>query len=101
MLLYSHVKTYAYQVDANMKLQLFQKNHYKVVENMFQHIACSCLSDPPGVSFYTMICHDKDGLPIYHCHSGMNNVEGGVHQELEWNFSSCNAGAPFLQVWFS
>jgi len=52
-------------------------------------------SDPPGIKLYTIQCQDKDGLNIYRCARGTNNVEGGVHQNIIKRFGSYNASPRF------
>jgi hypothetical protein len=46
-----------------------------------KHIRRNCLSDSPGVSYYSPIRKDRYGLTIYHCHRGTPGNEG-LHQKL-------------------
>jgi hypothetical protein len=46
-----------------------------------KHIRRNCLSDSPGVSYYSPIRKDRYGLTIYYCHRGTPGNEG-LHQKL-------------------
>jgi hypothetical protein len=62
---------------------------------MIEDVYMSYYSDAPGISLYTIHGMDSDGLTLYWCSQGTNNVEGGVHQNIVKCFRSCNASPRF------
>ncbi|KAJ3097227.1 hypothetical protein HDU97_005071 [Phlyctochytrium planicorne] len=59
--------------------------------NLLKHVDDGCLSDLPDVCLYRKTGVDKDGLPLYMCCRGTNDVES-LHQALELMFRSFNCG---------
>ena len=71
---------------------LFTRANWKQAANVLEAIRLGHVSDPPGLSLYLHIATDKNNLPIYKCFRGTNSVEGGIHQNVIYNFTSFNAG---------
>lgn len=57
--------------------------------SMESHIKNGCLSDPPGLQLYYEIGPDSDGLMMYRCVRGTNDVEGH-HSHLASRFAKVN-----------
>jgi hypothetical protein len=84
---------YENQIDNNTKKPLFDAAAIEVRKSTLELIKKGLLSDPPGVSLYTMVGVAKEsGLNIYKCARGTNFVEGGIHQKIARLFASFNAG---------
>ena len=58
------------------------------MKNILEHICKGYYSDPPDVALYFVVGKDNNGLLLYHCCHGTNDVEGGVHQNLIRRFTS-------------
>jgi hypothetical protein len=71
---------------------LFDEENWRQVEQVKKAIRSGEVSDPPGMSFYFLLGHDGNGLPLYRCSRGTNSIEGGVHQNIIRKFGSFNAG---------
>jgi hypothetical protein len=87
------VKTYGPLKDATTGQPLFNDKAWDVTKNILEHIRNGYYSDPPDVPLYFEIGQDKDGLALYRCCHGTNDVEGGVHQNLIRRFTSFNVSA--------
>lgn len=83
--------------DAVTGEPLFNSASWEKARNVIENVRMGYFSDPPGVSFYTFQRKDKDGLSVYRCMRGTNNVEGGIHQNIVRRFGSFNA-SPQLTV---
>jgi len=70
------VKTYGPLKDATTGQSLFNDKAWDVTKNILEHILNGYYSDPPDVPLYFEIGQDKDGLALYHCCHGTNDVEG-------------------------
>jgi hypothetical protein len=77
--------------DAVMGEPLFNSASWEKARNVIENVRMGYFSNPPGVSFYTFQHKDKDGLSVYRCMCGTNNVEGGIHQNIVRRFGSFNA----------
>lgn len=84
------IKTYGPLKDATTGQLLFNDKAWEVTKNILEHIRNGYYSDPPDVPLYFEIGKDKDGLTLYRCCRGTNDVEGGVHQNLIRRFTSFN-----------
>lgn len=83
--------------DAKTGQPLFSEDSWETARNIMENIKMGYYSDPPGMRFYTFVRNDKNGLSIYRCSRGTNNVEGGIHQNIIRRFGSFNA-SPRLAV---
>ncbi|TFY77147.1 hypothetical protein EWM64_g6866 [Hericium alpestre] len=81
--------------DAITGQPLFTKAMLKSAENILEHSRMGHYMDPPGVALYYPCGKDKDGLTLYRCICGMNNVEGRIHQNLAKCFGSYNVSPKF------
>jgi hypothetical protein len=70
---------------------LFTEETWKKAQGVLHDVKKGWISDPAGIPLYTIACHDKHGLPIYHCIRGTNSVEGSVHNPIHRNFGALNA----------
>ena len=84
------LKTFGPLCDAQTKQPLFNEKAWVVAKNVLQHVRLGDYSDPPDVSLYFEVGKDKNGLTLYRCCRGTNDVEGGVHQNLIRRFTSFN-----------
>lgn len=83
--------------DAITGEPLFNNASWEKAQNVIENVRMGYFSDPPGVMLYTFQRKDKDGLSLYRCLRGTNNVEGGIHQNIVRRFGSFNA-SPRLTV---
>jgi hypothetical protein len=81
--------------DATTGLPLFNDASWDKAKNVIENIRMGFYSDPPGINLYTIQRQDKDGLFVYRCERGTNNVEGGIHQNIIKRFGSYNASPRF------
>jgi len=84
------MKMYGPLKDATSGEPLFNGKCWDTVKNLLEHIRNGYYSDPPDVPLFYEIRKDRDGLPLYRCCRGTNDVEGGVHQNLIRYFESFN-----------
>jgi hypothetical protein len=84
------LKTFGPLCDAQTKQPLFNEKAWVVAKNVLEHVRDGDYSDPPDVSMYFEAGKDKNGLTLYRCCRGTNDVEGGVHQNLIRRFTSFN-----------
>jgi hypothetical protein len=70
--------------DAKTGQPLFNSRAWHVAKNILTLIQGGYVSDPPGITLYTLMGSDSvnGGLPIYRCARGTNFTEGGVHTHL-------------------
>ena len=83
--------------DAKTGQPLFGDDSWETARTIMENVKMGYYSDPPGIKFYTFVRKDKNGLSIYRCSRGTNNVEGGIHQNIIRRFGSFNA-SPRLAV---
>ena len=69
---------------------LFNKNVIDAFQTMLKHAEKGCLSDPKRICIYYNIGKDRNGLQLYRCTRGTNEVEC-VHQKLEMKVGSWSA----------
>ena len=76
--------TYGPLKDSTTNLPLFNRHNWKTARGILELIRQGYVSDPPGISLYTVIGLDSKAgnLPIYRCARGTNFTEGGVHTHL-------------------
>ena len=84
------IKTFGPRRDATTKQPLFNEKAWNVAKNVLEHVRNGDYSDPPDMSVYFHIGKDKNGLNLYRCFRGTNDVEGGIHQNLIRRFTSFN-----------
>ena len=84
------IKTFGPRCDATTKQPLFNEKAWNVAKNVLEHVRNGDYSDPPDMSVYFHIGKDKNGLNLYRCFRGTNDVEGGIHQNLIRRFTSFN-----------
>ena len=72
---------------------LFDNEIWAVTKGVLHNVRKGWLSDPPGISLYTLLGYDKHGLALYHCIRGTNSVEVGVHNPIRCDFASLNEAA--------
>jgi len=82
-------------LDAVTGQPLFNDSSWEKAKNVIENVRMGYYSDPPGVSLYTNRGADPNGLPLYRCLRGTNNVEGGIHQNIIKRFGSYNASPRF------
>ncbi len=82
-------------LDATTKQPLFNDAAWEVARRILENIRLGYYSDPPGVTLYRSSGYDSNGLALYQCLRGTNNVEGGVHQSIAKRFGSYNASPHF------
>jgi hypothetical protein len=87
------IKTLGPLCDATTKQPLFNDKAWIVAKNMLEHIWNGDYSDLPDIAMYSKVGKDKNGLTLYCCFHGTNDVEGGVHQNLIWQFTSFNVSS--------
>ncbi|GBE79021.1 hypothetical protein SCP_0202180 [Sparassis crispa] len=63
-------------VDATTRQPLFNEASWEKARNVLENIRLRYYSDPPGVKMYIIDRTDGDGLTVYRCIRGTNNVEG-------------------------
>lgn len=83
--------------DATTGQPLFNDASWDKVQSILKNVQMGYYSDPPGLRLYTIQGKDKDGLTVYRCLRGTNNVEGGIHQNIAKQFGSFNV-SPCLAV---
>ena len=76
------MKTYGPLKDATSGKPLFNGKCWDAVKTLLEHLRNGYYSDPPDVPLFYEIGTDCDGLRLYQCCCGTNDVEGGVHQNL-------------------
>ena len=76
------IQTFGPLKDSTTGQPLFNEKAWDAAKNILEHIRGGYYSDPPGVSLYFQVGKDKDGLTLYRCCRGTNDLEGGVHQNL-------------------
>jgi hypothetical protein len=81
--------------DAKTSQPLFNEASWEKAKNIIENIRLGYYSDPPGIELYIINGKDADGLTLYRCICGTNNVEGGVHQNIAKHFGSYNASPRF------
>lgn len=86
-------QTYGPLKDAATGVPLFNLANWKTAKNILDLIRNGFVSDPPGISLYTIIGLDEKagGLPVYRCSHGTNLTEGGVHTHLRTHMPSSGA----------
>lgn len=89
------LQTYGPIKDATTGQPLFNDAAWERARTVLENIRLGYYSDPPGIRLYSATGMDKDGLTIYRCVRGTNNVEGGVHQNIAKRFGSYNASPRF------
>ncbi|SJL13797.1 uncharacterized protein ARMOST_17245 [Armillaria ostoyae] len=82
-------------LDATTGQPLFNNAAWDKAKNILENIRLGYYSDPPGVTLYRSDGYDSNGLQLYQCLRGTNNVEGGVHQNIAKRFGSYNASPRF------
>ena len=82
-------------MDSTTGQPLFNDASWEKAKNVIENVRLGYYSDPPGISLYTIRSIDPDGLNLYRCLRGTNNVEGGVHQNIAKRFGSYNASPRF------
>jgi hypothetical protein len=75
-------KTFGPLLDAASRKPLFNAQAWKTSKNILQLIRKGHVSDPPGVSLYSPLRTDSNGLTVYRCARGTNFVEGGWHRHI-------------------
>ncbi len=81
--------------DATTGLPLFNDASWEKAANILENIRLGYYSDPPGIQLYMVSGKDRNGLTLYRCIQGTNNVEGGIHQNIAKRFGSYNASPRF------
>jgi hypothetical protein len=81
--------------DAVTGQPLFNDASWEKAKNVIENVRIGFYSDPPGIDLYTIRGTDSDGLTLYRCLRGTNNVEGGIHQNIVKRFGSYNASPRF------
>ena len=84
------IKTFGPLKDATTGAPLFNKRACEITKNILENVRLGNYSDPPNVQLYYETGHDKNGLTLYRCCRGTNDVEGGIHQNLIRRFTSFN-----------
>lgn len=84
------MKTYGPLKDATSGEPLFNAKCWDTVKNLLEHIRNGFYSDPLDVPLFYEVRKDRNGLMLYRCCRGTNDVEGGVHQNLIRYFKSFN-----------
>ena len=86
-------KTLAKSPDAETGKPLFNAKADKAWRQLLKHVKAGCLSDPDPaeISLYFLVGRTKEGLPIFGCVRGTNDIEG-YHQKVKgmlagWNNS--------------
>jgi 3'-5' exonuclease len=93
-------RTFGPLKDAATGMPLFNSGSWKTAKHVLDLIRNGFLSDPPGISLYTIIGIDKKagGLPIYRCARGTNFTEGGVHAHLRSHLPSSGASIQHMHA---
>lgn len=98
-ILYPHVSAifqkYGPLLDATTGQPLFNDAAWEVARHILENIRLGYYSDPLGVTLYCSNGVDSNGLALYQCLWGTNNIEGGVHQNITKCFGSYNASPQF------
>jgi len=81
--------------DAVTGQPLFNDASWEKAQNILENIRLGHYSDPPGIALYMSIGKDANGLNLYKCLRGTNQVEGGVHQHIARWFGPYNASPRF------
>jgi hypothetical protein len=76
---------------------LFNDASWEKAKNVIENVQMGCYSDLPGISLYTVHGTDPNGLALYRCLRGTNDVKGSVHQNIVKQFGSYNA-SPWFAV---
>jgi hypothetical protein len=84
------IKTFGSLKDATTKQPLFNEQACEITQNILENVQHGYYSDPPNIQLYYKTGHNKHGLTLYRCCQGTNDVEGGIHQNLIWWFTSFN-----------
>lgn len=84
------MKTYGPLKDATSGKPLFNGKCWDAVKNLLEHLQNEYYSDPPDVPLFYENGTDRNGLKLYRCCHGTNDVEGGIHQNLIHYFKSFN-----------
>lgn len=89
--------------DASTHLSLFNQQNWKTAKQILELIRQGFISDPPGISLYTVIGIDAkaDSLPIYRCSRGTNFTEGGVHTHLRSRLPTSGASVRHVNACLS
>ena len=98
----------------NESQTFYLPGHYTIMSEQLKHIRSGALSDPPGMSMYTLVGHSpRTGCPYYRCHRNTSDLEGyhtslasetrgpkGKHVGLEWmvTVSEMHDWTVFLQA---
>ncbi|KAJ7017554.1 hypothetical protein C8F04DRAFT_979056 [Mycena alexandri] len=72
-------------------LPLFSAETRQKVQGVLNDVKKGWVSDPVGITVFTVEGIDKNSLTLYHCIRGTNSVEGAVHNPLRRNFAALNA----------
>lgn len=78
--------------DAKRGDLLFSKQNWLEAQQVLKLCSSGLMSDPPDVQLYYHTSTDSNGLPLYRCIRGTNDIEGGVHQKIRRKFGAFNAG---------
>ncbi|OBZ76307.1 hypothetical protein A0H81_03601 [Grifola frondosa] len=92
---WKRVKRFVPRPDILHHRPLFNDASWEKAANVLENIQMGYYSDPPGIKLYAVQGTDHDGLTLYRCIRGTNNVEGGVHQNIAKRFGSYNASPRF------
>ncbi|KAI0369360.1 hypothetical protein BV20DRAFT_1113655 [Pilatotrama ljubarskyi] len=87
--------TYGPFKDATTGQPLFNDASWQKAVNVLENVRAGYYSDPPGIQLYMVCGKDREGLTLYRCVRGTNNVEGGIHQNVIRRFGSFNASPRF------
>lgn len=85
-------------VDSTTGRPLFNDKAWKRANNVLKLILDGLISDPPGISLYSIALHEdgspktnKYGFHILHCHRGTSGVEN-IHKNIHQIWSSWHMG---------
>lgn len=78
-------------VDDKTKAPLFTAELQESFNQLLEHASRGCMSDPVGVTLYIKTGEDKDGLNLWVCTRGTNDLENYHQKVISW-FRGTNLG---------
>jgi hypothetical protein len=96
--LFKAYKDMVCSIGKGHKRRFFSSQAWEMVQRLLDLALHGLLSDPPGISLYFLMGHDRDGLPLYRTIRGTSSTEGGVHMAIRRVFGSLQASPELAEA---
>jgi hypothetical protein len=96
--LFEAYKDMVCSIGKGRKRRFFSPQAWEMAQRLLDLALRGLLSDPPGISLYFLMGHDRDGLPLYRTIRGTSSTEGGVHMAIRRVFGSLQASPELAEA---